>query len=373
MKDRMALVFANLDNSSMDLLTSARPLGALPFGGRYRLIDFTLSNLVNGGVETVGVAVREKYLSLLDHIGVAREWDLDRRKYGLSFLPPFTADSCTLYDTKLKALIGSKIYISRNSQEYIILCEPDIICNMDIDSALDTHISTGADISYITVRRDSERYFGTYNFAFKVNGEGRVVKSCPVSAEQDFTHISTGVCIMKRSLLLSLIDIGEAGNYTHLDSQVIASLFTSHKVMVIPFEDYISKIHTGRDYFNAGMHMLERDLRRDVFFSNGRIYTKTHFDMPVLYGLDSEVKSSLIADGSSIEGFVENSIIFRRVKSGKGTYIKNCIIMQDSIIEDGAHLEYCITDKNVRITAGATIIGGRENPRLLNKGATYSE
>ncbi|MCQ2446657.1 MAG: hypothetical protein MJ141_07240 [Clostridia bacterium] len=175
MNDRMALIFANIDNSTMDLFTSARSLGALPFGCRYRLIDFSLSNLVNSGVEIIGVPVREKYQSLLDHIGIAREWDLDRRTGGFTFLPPFAfMNQSSPYDTKLKALIGSESYLVKNHAEYVFLCEPDVVTNLDLDALLRRHIEAGNDVTYLTVPQGSKGARGTYDTAFKADETGHV-------------------------------------------------------------------------------------------------------------------------------------------------------------------------------------------------------
>ncbi|MBR6762677.1 MAG: glucose-1-phosphate adenylyltransferase subunit GlgD [Clostridia bacterium] len=374
MTNRMALVFANIDNSTMDLFTSARSIGALPFGGRYRLIDFTLSNLVNGGVYQVGVPVREKYQALLDHIGVAREWDLDRRTDGLTFLPPFVKDYDSAYDTKLKALRGSMMYLHKSAAyEYIFLCEPDVICNIDMDDLLDLHIESGADVTYLTVDRNAKNYHGTFALALAADETGRVTSIADDEGDPSYNHLGMGISVMKRSLLLDLLAVAEQSNSIRFfDTGLINRYTTSLDIRAIDYTGYVAKIRNLYDYFKASMDMFVPEIRKDVFFRSGHVYTKTHADVPVLYGLNSDIKESLIADGSSVEGSVKHSIIFRRVKIGRNTKLESCIIMQDSVIEEGAELRYCIADKNVRVTAGAKIIGTPEKPRLLTKGQTYS-
>lgn len=374
MNDRMALIFANIDNSTMDLFTSARSLGALPFGCRYRLIDFSLSNLVNSGVEIIGVPVREKYQSLLDHIGIAREWDLDRRTGGFTFLPPFAfINQTSPYDTKLKALIGSESYLVKNHAEYVFLCEPDVVTNLDLDALLRRHIEAGNDVTYLTVPQGSKDARGTYDTAFKADETGHVSAISAASGDPAFEHLSTGICVMSRSLLLDLISFARVSSYEFFETELLSRYVSTLKIGVVDHTGYITKVRTLYDYFNASMDMLDTSIRRDVFFRNGHIYTKTHSDVPVLYGLDSVVRESLIADGSSIEGHVEHSLIFRRVKLGKKADIASSIIMQDSVIGDGAVLRYCITDKNVHVAPGAHIIGDPTHPRLLTKGQTYVE
>jgi glucose-1-phosphate adenylyltransferase len=367
-----ALVFANIDNSTMDLFTAVRSVGALPFGARYRLIDFTLSNLVNSGVDTVGVAVREKYQSLLDHIGTARDWDLDRRSGGLTFLPPFAFDQETPYDTKLKALIGSESYLRNNHAEYVFLCEPDVVGNADLDGLWEAYMENGDDITYLTVRCAGINHHGSFKTGLRTDGNGRVteiLKADDPAAER----LSVGVCVMKRSLLLDLTVAAKLNNYKYFDNDMIPRLMENLKIGVFDHEGYVAKIRTRSDYYNASMDLLKSDVRRDVFFRYGHIFTKTYADVPVLYGLDSDVKESLIADGSSVGGTVHQSIIFRRVKLGKGSRIVSSIVMPDSVVEDGAELRYVITDKDVRVTAGAKIIGEPDRPRILIKGQTYSE
>ena len=373
MNDRMALIFANIDNSTMDLFTSARSLGALPFGGRYRLIDFTLSSLVNSGVESVGVPVREKYQSLLDHIGIAREWDLDRRTGGFSFLPPFAFHQASPYDTKLKALIGSESYLVKNHAEYIFLCEPDIIANLDLDALLRRHIEEHNDVTYLTIPRGAKNLRGTYDTCFKTDASGRVISIGAECGDLAYSLLSTGVAVMSRVLLLDLISFARVSSYDYFETDLLSRYVSTLKIGCVDHTGYISKIRTLYDYFEASMDMLEPDIRRDVFFKNGHIYTKTHADVPVLYGLDSVVRQSLIADGSSIEGRVSQSIVFRRVKLGKNADIASSIVMQDSVIGEGAILRYCITDKNVRVAPGAHIIGEPSRPRLLTKGQSYTE
>jgi len=369
----LGLVFANINNSTMDLFTSFRSMGALPFGGRYRLIDFTLSNLVNGGIVTVGLPVREKYQSLLDHIGKAREWDLDRKTAGLTFLPPFFIDSGLPYNTKMKALLGSCSYIETNAADYILLCEPDTVMNIDLGAFLHEHIASGADITYSTVRSDSPNRRGTFTFGFRKDVQGQVTAISDVVSEPDLPELGTGICVMKRQVLDDLLVLGRNFSGYDFDSELVNRHLSALTVRTLPFTGYIAKIRTVQDYFGAGMDVLDSEIRRDVFYSHGHIFTKTHSDVPVLYGLNSVVSSSLVADGSSVEGKVEHSILFRRVKLGKGSDVASSIIMQDSVIEDGAVLRYCIADKKVRVKAGAHIIGTPEKPRLLAKGQTYSE
>lgn len=374
MKDRMALVFANIDNSTMDLFTSARSLGALPFGCRYRLIDFSLSNLVNSGVETVGVPVREKYQSLLDHIGIAREWDLDRRTGGFTFLPPFAfINQSSPYDTKLKALIGSESYLVKTHAEYVFLGEPDIVCNLDLDSLLDRHIAEHNDVTYLTVALGSKNCHGTYDTAFKTDESGHVIAITSACGDSAYGHLSTGICVISRALLLELISFSRVSSYVYFETELLSRYVSTLRIGTVDHEGYITKVRTLYDYFNASMDMLDASIRRDVFFRNGHIYTKTHSDVPVLYGLDSVVRESLIADGSSIEGSVDHSLVFRRVKLGKNARLESSIVMQDSVIGDGAVLRYCITDKNVHVAPGAHIIGEPSRPRLLAKGQTYIE
>ena len=372
MTNSFALVFANIDNSTMDLFTAERSICALPFGARYRLIDFTLSNLVNSGVDTVGVTVREKYQSLLDHIGTARDWDLDRRSGGLTFLPPFAFNSATPYDTKLKALIGSESYLRAKHAEYVFLCEPDVVGNMDLDSFGEKHVESGNDITYLTVRRDGKNHHGTFKTGLVTDENGFVTEFLKAK-DPRAERLSIGVCVMKRSLLLDLTVAGRLNNYRHFDNEMIPRLLENLKVGVCDHEGYVAKIRTGNDYYRVSMDLLDSDVRKDVFFRYGHIFTKTYADVPVLYGLDSDVKESLIADGSSVGGVVRQSIIFRRVKLGKNTRIESSIVMPDSVIEDGAELRYVITDKDVRVTSGAKIIGEPGRPRLLLKGQTYSE
>ncbi|MBO4406441.1 MAG: hypothetical protein J5849_01965, partial [Clostridia bacterium] len=280
-------------------------------------------------------------------------------------------DKETPYDTKLKALIGSESYLRDNHAEYVYLCEPDVVGNIDMDGMLEKHIEDGNDITYLSCPRDGANHHGSFKTALRTEN-GAVVEILPAGDERA-DRLSIGTCVMKRSLLLDLAIAGKLNKYRYFDTEMISRLLENLQIGYFDHDGYVAKIRTRNDYYNASMDLLKSDIRKDVFFRYGHIFTKTYSDVPVLYGLDSDVKESLIADGSSVEGVVRQSIIFRRVKLGKGTRIESSIVMPDSVIEEGAELKYVITDKDVRVTAGARIIGEPNRPRLLIKGQTYSE
>ena len=369
------LIFSNIHDSAMPELTSNRTIASVPFGCRYRLIDFPLSNMVNSGITKVGIVTHNNYQSLVDHLGTGKDWDLARRSGGIKILPPFITayDSQVankLYTTRLEALIGVRNFISRCTEDCIIMSDCDGIFNIDINDILKAHQENNAKMTIVA----TEHKFDAHNmprdvYAVDSDFEGHVTSLRKLREGEDVCRISTNVIVVNRVYLLNLLNNAATKGYTDFYRDIVEKNLYSNRIYTYNFEGTYILINSLRNYFAASMNLLDSEIRAELFAAKDRpIHTKVRNSPPTVYAKDAKVKNSYVADGCVIEGTVENSIIFRNVKVGKGTVVKNCVILQGTEIGDNVTLNCVVTDKDVTIKNGRMLSGHETMPFFLSKG-----
>lgn len=377
MYDVMGIVYTSRDNLNLRELTTNRAVAALPVAGRYRIIDFTLSNLVNSGVRNVGVIAQKNYHSLMDHLGSGKEWDLHTRNNGLFILPPFlTRENGGAYSGLIEALRANFDYLRRSRQPYVIVTDSNYVCNASFEPMIEQHLKTGADITmmYIKVRPEHIEFSSssTSNHSYLKISDGGAVEDIEVNPNAaNYPNLSMNVFVIKRTLLIHMVDQAAARGARDLDSEVLRPYINSAalKIMGYEFTGYYRRIETIKGFFKFNMDLLHRDVRKELF-GTLPVYTKTRDDAPALYRSESSVRNSLVADGCIIEGSVENCVLFRGVHVGRGAKLKDCIIMQDSYIEENVEMENVILDKAVTVRAHGRLIGQRQYPIVVGKGVT---
>lgn len=368
----MGIIFSNTHDASIQELTKIRTLGSVPFGGRYRMIDFPLSNMVNSGITKVAVIAKSNYLSLLDHLKSGREWDLLRKNGGLCVLPPFSRTGMGMYRGSLEALAGAKGYIEETMAKYIVLTDCDVIANVDYRTAVEAHEKSDAEVTavYFEDVCDSEKLKN--KTVYEIGDDNRInsILINPItSGAEKKSNFAANMYIMNTKFLLDIINESSAKNLISFEIDILQHRVSKYIIKGYKYTGYYQQINTMLDYFNANMNMLETSNREQVFLSATPIYTKIRDEAPVKYGLESSVKNSLIADGCVIDGTVENCIIFRGVTIGKGAKVKNSIIMQDTIIGKKCEISYAITDKDVTVADYRSLQGSESYPVYINKGA----
>ncbi len=372
------LIFSNVHDESIPELTKPRTMASIPFGGRYRLIDFALSNMVNSDITTVGLVTHDNYQSLLDHIGTGKDWDLARRSGGIRILPPFITSGGRgddkLYKTRLEALIGVKDFVEHCGADNIIISDCNMICNIDFSDALDFHIQSNADITVITklvntgeLKFPLDKYIKVVDY----NENGEIVDYVSYDTQKGEIHINTNMMIIKRSYLLSMISEADTRGYTSFTRDVIGRNLGKHRFFAYEYDGYFNYIDSMQKYFFCNMKMLDPQKRRLVFHVKNRpVYTKVRNSPPTRYTENAKVTNSIIADGCVIDGVVENSILFRGVRVGKGTVVKNSILLQNTYTGDDVYLNCVVTDKNVTIKKGKMLSGHETLPFYIGKGTT---
>ena len=366
----LGLVFANMHDTTLGDMTKNRTMGSVMFGGRYRLIDFPLSNMVNSGISEVGVITKSNYQSLLDHLGSAREWDLARKKGGLYILPPFGNVESTLYRGRIEALYGAMSFIKHSRAKYVILSDCDVVTNIDYKPIVAAHIESGADITAVA-------HTGVYSSddiktstVFNVDADKNVTSVLINPDISGTCTTSLNVFVMSMDFLIETVNDAMARGNVSFERNILQEKCRELKIKIYEYDNYFSKLNSPESYFKSNMALLEPENARKLFVPKRSIYTMVSDNAPVKYDLDSKVSNSLIADGCIIEGEVENSVLFRGVKVGKGAKVKNCILMQGTVVGDNAELNYLITDKNVSICENHILTSSPQYPMYVGKGAS---
>ena len=369
MSNVLGLIFANMHELTVTDLTKNRAMASVPFGARYRLIDFPLSNMVNSGISTVGIVTKSNYQSLLDHVGSGDEWDLSRKNGGLHFLPPYSNYVTGLYRGRLEALVGIQNFISTSKAEYVIMTDCDCVANIDFKKIVDFHEEKGSDITVVFGRKDFTPEQTKTRTILKVDDNGEVLDVLVRPELSGSYDASMNIFVMSKEFVLKVINESSSRNLYSFEVDVLQHRLKEFKVFGYEFTGFYEQIDGIGAYYKANMALMDRDVRKELFNLDDPIYTKVRDEAPAKYGLESSAKSSLVADGCIIEGTVENSILFRGVKVGKGAVVKNCILMQNTEVGDKCELNYVIADKNVVIGNYRSIGGTIDYPVFVNKGS----
>ncbi len=360
--EALGVVFPNSYDRLVPELVKERLIASIPFASRYRLIDFTISSMVRAGIDNISLIARENYHSLMDHLGSGREWDLARKNGGLNILPPYSQRAIKLYHGRIEALESIKNFLVSQKEKYVVMCDTNMVANIDYAKLLAAHKQSGADISVVYRKQEIPEIFkgelgNNRDLFFSFDLEDNRVTRVRVNSKKDgIVNYSMNIYVIERELLVRLIDEAYVLGFSSFERDVIAPRLEKLNVQGYCFEGYTAYIYDMKSYFDENMKLLEEENLQGLF-GPGQIYTKIRDDNPTRYIKGAKVSNVMAADGCIIEGEVENSVLFRGVKVAKGAKVKNCVLMQDTVIEEGASLEYVITDKNVTITAGKSLVG----------------
>lgn len=365
----LGLIFASINDSAVIDLTKLRTMGSIPYGGRYRTVDFPLSNMVNSGITEVGVITKSNYGSLLDHLGSGREWDLARKKGGLHLLPPFSQVGGGTYQGRLEALSNIWSFIEHTRAEYVVLANCDVITTIDFTEVLKQHQETKADITVIYAKGLYNRDKSTNGCILQINEENRIKEVLINPMLSGECNISLDMFIMNTEFLKKVAGEAISKNQKSLIRDVLQARKDEFVFEAYQHKGKFFKIDSLEAYYKANLALLDGEIRGSIFSPEAPIYTKVGDNAPVKYGLEANVKHSLIADGCMIEGTVENCVLFRGVKIGKGAVVRNCVLMQGTEIADGCAIDAIVADKNVTISENRVLTGSSEYPLYLGKNA----
>lgn len=368
----LGIIFPNGYDSLVPELVAERLMASIPFAGRYRMVDFVLSSMVNCGIDNVSVIVRKNYHSLMDHLGSGRAWDLTRKNGGLNIVPPFAEKTVKVYNGRVEALASILDFLKDQKEKYVIMSEANIAANFDFKAMLNAHIESGADLTLAYAQEEIPKglikpFDINKDWYYTLDIEDGRVKEIQINPETPgVQNLSMNIYIMDRELLISQVSAAFVRGHVYFERDIVAPQLDKLNVQAYKFTGYLARISSMKSYFDENMKLLD-DENLDALFGSNHIYTKIRDDNPTRYMEGARADNIMAADGCIIEGEVENSILFRGVKVGRGAKVKNCVLMQDTVIEPGAELEYIISDKDVTITADKKLKGTDSFPVYVAK------
>ena len=366
----MGLVFTN--DASLGELTDKRTMASIPFGGRYRHVDFALSNLSFAGIRQVGIVSRFNYQSLMNHIGDGEEWGLELQEGGLEFLTPYAMSTSHNYRGKLESLSAAMDFLPfGNEDDLVVMIDSAVLSNIDLTQVIASHLDSGKDITVVTKAgvADGEKVL---DLAVKVDSKGEVTDIVvDYAAPKDYLA-SIDIFVLSKSFLIEQVKELIARNHFHMDRDLVLGGWQAGKVSlnVYPFEGVTMFNESVPEYFANSLSLIEKDVRKDLFTGAHPIFTKVRDRVPSYYGENCEIENCIVADGCILEGQVENSVLFRQVTIEKDAKVENCVVMNEAVIGEGAKLEYAILEKNVVVRPGAKLIGSKHNPIIVKRGDT---
>lgn len=369
MKGLHGIIFSYEKHNSLRELTANRMPASVPFAGRYRIIDFVLSSMVNAGITDVGVVLQGNYQSLLDHLGSGKDWDLSRKHGGLRLLPPFSYEETggvRAFRGKMEALAGVRSYLEGVRQSHVVLADSDLIVNIPLQEVYQAHLDSGADITAVCTSSVDGPDDVTY---FRLDGEGRITETLYPLNDPTGCYRSLEMYILSKDLLLELVDECMSHDLCSFRGAVLQAKAGTLNIRSFVWDGYAAQIHTLKDYYVRSMELLDPTIRREIFHPQRPIHTKERNDASTYVDPNGTCCNCLVADGCTIEGTVENSILFRGVSVEKGAEIKNCILMQDTAVHRDAVLHQVVADKNVEIMASRTLMGHEGYPMVISKGS----
>ncbi len=364
----LGIIFGNLHDKDVGELTAVRSLASVPFGGRFRLIDFVLSNMVNSGITKVGIITKTNYQSLMDHVGNGKHWDLSRKNGGLIVLPPYGDGERSPFKSRFGTIKTIRQFISHCDEEYVVMSDCDNVCNINIADVVQYHIDNHADITIVA--RKKELVNKKPRTILETDGEGRVTNVINTDKEMGERTVFANILVMNRQFLLHIIENADELGYNSFTKDVLAKGVGKYRIFAFMQKGYFANIDSLGNYYKHSLELLDKNIRDELFYRDGaNIYTKVRDSAPCKIASTANVVNSLIADGCVIEGEVKNSILFRGVKVAKGAKITNSIVFQDSVIGKNSSLNCVIADKLVTVLEGRTLSGHETHPYFIAKSA----
>ena len=361
------IIFSYEKRNDLRELGEIRSAASIPFGGRYRAVDFALSNLVNAGVTDVGIVLHGRYQSMLDHLGTGKVWDLSRKRGGLRVLPPFNYQKdwgVMPFRGKIEALAGVRTYLDTIRQDYVALMDGDLVVNLPLADIFEEHVKSGADVTVVCGNDSFATEDGTY---FEKNSEGRITEVL-YNLHTPRGYRGLEVYILSTQLLKDLVDECAAKDQfswrkelqTRKDSLYLRSYIWS---------GFAAQIRSVQEYYDRSMQLLNPAIRAELFCPERPIRAKGADKSSTYLGPEGKCVNSLVAEGCRIEGTVENSILFPGVVVEAGAVVRNCVLFKETVVRRDAQLSYIIADKDVEVLSNRTLMGHATYPIVLAKGS----
>ena len=364
MANVLGLIFANMHEQSVADLTKKRTLASVPFGGRYRMIDFPLSNMVNSDIDNVGIITKDNYLSLMDHLGSGDEWDLSRKTGGMHLLPPY-GNSSALYRGRLEAMAQVKPFIESSNAEYVLLSDADVVANIDYRPIIDFHEKNNADctIAVLEVPWEEASRFGI----LATDENNKIYEFAEKPAEPKSNKASMGVYVFSWDKLRKYLieDESNPDSANDFGKNIIPMMLEAgERMFAFPFAGYWKDVGTIDSLWEANLDIINPNVDLDLSDPSWKIYSKTPASPPHYIGKNAKVENSSVSEGCEIDGEVDYSVVSSNVTIEADADVRYSVIMPGAVIKKGAKVYYSIIAENAVIEENAKI---GEIPELLNK------
>ena len=364
----MGIIFTN--DVAVDALTARRTMASLPFGGRYRQIDFHLSNLAAGGIDHVGIVSRSNYQSLMNHVGSGEEWGMELGESGLEFLTPYALGNDDRYRGKLENLNAVMDFLRFAEEDYVVLSDSSIITNLDVKDIVRSHVESGKDITIVAKPGVAN---GKMELDMAVRMENGEIADILVSYPAPEGYLaSMDLFVVGRLWLIDKVRQLVAQDKYHMDRDLVLGQWNDGKISINVYEyDGIALYNeNAEEYFANSMALLDKQVRDGLFRAHHPIFTRVRDRVPNYYGEEGRVVNTVTADGGIFDGQVSNSVLFRNVRIEKDAQVDHCVVMSETTVGQGAFLQYVILDKNVTVTPGAKLVGTAKCPVVIKRGET---
>ncbi len=355
----IGIVLAGGNNAKMRELTDKRAVAAMPIAGSYRAIDFALSSLSNSRVQKVAVLTQYNSRSLNEHMSSSKWWDFGRKQGGLFvFTPTITPDNSFWYRGTADSIYQNIEFLKNSHEPYVVITSGDIIYKLDFNKVLEYHINKKADITVVCKRLGGDVDTSRYGVV-SVNDEGRITgfDEKPLGGTENNPLISTGIYVIRRRQLIDLLEKAHEEERHDFVRDIIVRYRDMKKIYAYEHTDYWCNIASVEDYYQANMDFLNRDIRDYFFRQYPDIYSKVDDLPPAKYNAGAEVRNSLVASGTIVNGRVENSVVFKQVYIGNNCTIRNSIILNNVHIGDNTYIENCIVESRDTIKPGGHYVG----------------
>ena len=362
------IIFAN--DGTVSTLTEKRTMASLPFGGRYRQVDFALSNLACAGIHRIGIVTRHSYQSLMNHVGSGEEWGLEMEEGGLEYLTPYSSSKVSDYRGKLESLYSAMSFLEYGSDdELLIMIDSAILSNIDLTKVIASHVESGKDITLVT-KEGIANGNRLLDLAVKLDKKGQIVDMAVDYAAPANYQASMDIFVLNKRWLMEQVKEHIAHNLYHMDRDLVLGLWQKKAVTinVYSFDGVAMYNESVEEYFANSLSLTQKAVRDDLFGKNHPIYTKVRDRVPTFYGENCSIENCSVADGCMLGGTARNSVLFRQVTIYPGAEVENCVIMNDTVVHEGAVLKNVILDKDVVVRPGTQLMGTPNKPIIIGRG-----
>lgn len=368
----IGIILAGGNNKNMKELSDKRAIAAMPVGGSYRSIDFALSNMSNSRIKKVAVMTQYNARSLTEHLSSSKWWDFGRKQGGLFvFTPTISADNGFWYRGTADCIYQNLDFLRSSHEPYVVIASGDGVYKLDYNKVLEYHIEKKADITVVVKELSKDEDASRFG-VLSTDDDGRITSFEEKPIEASSNLVSTGVYVIRRRLLIELVEAAAAEDRFDFVRDILVRYKNVKKMYGYRLDTYWSNIATVASYYKTNMDFLKKDVRDYFFKEYPDVFTKVDDNPPAKYNFGAQVKNSLIASGSIVNGIVESSVVFKKAYIGNNCQIKNSIILNDVYIGDNSVIENCIVESGNTLRAGSEFKGDPDQIKIIvEKGLKY--